>query len=268
MGGGGGDGDGGAIYVDGSATLLDSLSLSATGGHGGHGGVGGPGGSGGAGGSGGDGVAGEGVGGPSDSGPGGDGGNGGDGGAGGSGANAGNVNGGAIDARSPVTGAKLTYSQVSGAAGNPGAPGGPGGAGIGGSGGSGGGRPDQLNVAPNGNPGENGEVGMTQMNGAQGSVNGRDAAGEVKLGMAASIKTKRLPAGKRGQSYSAKLQLSNRRVAVGWYGFGLPPGLTLGSAGTLSGKPSAPGSYRVVVLASAKHGKGESAALYTLKVSK
>jgi len=58
-------------------------------------------------------------------------------------------------------------------------------------------------------------------------------------------------------------------VAAKWTAFGLPPGLKLGaSSGKLSGSPTAIGSFTVLVLASAKSGKGAGSASLTLKVSK
>jgi hypothetical protein len=54
-----------------------------------------------------------------------------------------------------------------------------------------------------------------------------------------------LPPGQVGVPYSFTLSVGGGRPPYSWSGSGLPPGLTLGPSGTLSGTPTAPGSFEV-----------------------
>ena len=59
-----------------------------------------------------------------------------------------------------------------------------------------------------------------------------------------SINTVGLPAGQRGTAYSRTLRASHGTTPYTWTaGAGLPPGMTLSSAGVLSGTPTAAGNY-------------------------
>ena len=99
---------------------------------------------------------------------------------------------------------------------------------------------------------------------------GPNAAGTITPGTALSVATRSLPDGRKGHEYTAALALNAKRpVPANWTAYGLPPGLTLNRVtGTLTGKPSADGSFGVVVVAIARHGDGTASASYTLKVSK
>ncbi len=78
------------------------------------------------------------------------------------------------------------------------------------------------------------------------------------------ITTGSLPPGKLRTAYSAALAATGGTGTVTWTASGLPTGLTISSAGTISGTPGASGSFSVTVTATA----GTSAkATYTLVIS-
>jgi serine/threonine protein kinase len=78
------------------------------------------------------------------------------------------------------------------------------------------------------------------------------------------ITTGSLPAGKQRAAYSATLAATGGTRTATWTASGLPAGLAISGAGTISGTPSASGSFSVTVTATA----GTSAtATYTLVIS-
>jgi hypothetical protein len=67
---------------------------------------------------------------------------------------------------------------------------------------------------------------------------------------ALAVDTASLPSAVLGQPYSATLKASGLIGSGRWIAsslFGLPPGLTLSSSGTIAGTPLASGRYRVMV---------------------
>ena len=77
------------------------------------------------------------------------------------------------------------------------------------------------------------------------------AASSHALGSAPplSIATTSLPQGTLGAAYSQSLAAAGGHLPYVWLGFGLPPGLRLGSDGTVTGTPTAAGDYTVKVTA-------------------
>jgi N-acetylneuraminic acid mutarotase len=62
-----------------------------------------------------------------------------------------------------------------------------------------------------------------------------------------SITTTSLPAGATGSAYSAQLAASGGTAPYTWTATGLPPGVSLGSSGLLSGKPTAAAAYTAAI---------------------
>ena len=262
-GGPGGDADGGFLYSTGTPTIVDSTlplgtAIASSGSPGGanyspvYGGHGGPGGGGGNGG-----------GNPrGDGGDGGAGGGGGAGGSGGSGFNAGaggaggNADGGIIDATSGLvmsndvlSGGQVTAGggqlSIGGGAGGAGGAGGYfGGGGAGGTGDTAAGYANGLTGADGGlgNPGGTGSAGMSGPAGAPGSATNPDVDGSPLASPLSA--TASLPNATVGASYDAPLEASGGTGPYSWaLAFGsLPPGLSLSSAGTISGTPTEAGS--------------------------
>jgi hypothetical protein len=80
---------------------------------------------------------------------------------------------------------------------------------------------------------------------------------------AVTVRTTALVPATHGKRYSTHL-VSNTS-AVEWTAYGLPSGLTVSATtGVISGVPTVPGSYRVIVTAA--HGTAEGAAALTLSV--
>ena len=176
------------------------------------------------------------------------------------GGNAGNVHGGEIDAQTELKLASLTFGTVQAKAGNPGAPGAGGAAGIAvpiaAMGGQNTNSDPCCTDAASGNLGDDGHEGLTRIQGAKGRVDGQDTSGPTGIGSALSIKTDKLDKATKGKSYSASLALS-KPASVTWAAFGLPPGITVAAhTGELTGKPTATGTFTVVVLASSAHADG------------
>jgi len=73
----------------------------------------------------------------------------------------------------------------------------------------------------------------------------------VVTGLPLAVTTTLLPSGRAGAAYSATLSATGGTGSTRWAvtGGALPPGLTLSTAGLLSGTPSTDGSYAVTVTA-------------------
>ena len=73
----------------------------------------------------------------------------------------------------------------------------------------------------------------------------------ITVGAAVSITTTSLTAGTEGTAYSATVAATGGTGTATWTATGLPAGLSISSAGTISGTPTASGNFSVVVTATA-----------------
>ncbi|HTW98775.1 MAG TPA: putative Ig domain-containing protein, partial [Acidimicrobiales bacterium] len=247
-GGDGGDGSGGAVYNSGtlSVTSQTGTLFADDDAAGGAGVAGSPGTDGAAGGYGGQGgfAADDSQGAtPQDpGGDGGDGGTGGDGGDGGNGGNGGAASGGALCSETAFAASGLMYLDDLASGGGQGAGGAPGAAGAGGAGGAG-----QAKAGKNGMAGMMGSAGSAGTDGGAGQGAHPDACLRSTL-QPVTVNTTSLPSGTVGSAYSATLRASggtapyHYSIASG----SLPPGLALSGA-TISGKPTAAGSYPMTI---------------------
>jgi Putative Ig domain len=86
---------------------------------------------------------------------------------------------------------------------------------------------------------------------------GPEAHGSFVPGTALEITTAKLPTAHVDKPYVAQLLLAGKTKPkpVSWSAFGLPSGLSLGSTnGEVTGRPTAAGTFVVVLLATANHG--------------
>lgn len=90
--------------------------------------------------------------------------------------------------------------------------------------------------------------------------------GGATITPALSVTTGSLPTGTAGASYSARLAVAGGTTPYSWTATGLPAGLSMGSDGTITGTPTAAGTYSVVVTVHDNAGKSTTAN-FTLTVT-
>jgi hypothetical protein len=100
-------------------------------------------------------------------------------------------------------------------------------------------------VGKAGDAGEAGDAGLPGGKGAAGTA----VSGVVSPTPALTISPTSVPGATAGTPYSVPLTAKGGTGPLTWSAFGLPPGLTLNpSTGTLSGTPTAAGTYPIEVL--------------------
>jgi hypothetical protein len=144
-----------------------------------------------------------------------------------------------------------------------------GGPGLVGTGGDGGANESGGN-ADNGKSGDTGSHGRSGVVGAKGSALDPNIGGTVTAKAELSVTTASLPTAKKATPYSARLAATGGKPPDSWTAFGLPPGLSVASAtGAITGKPTAAGTFKVVVfvLDSSTPARAAGGRRYTLTVA-
>jgi len=131
---------------------------------------------------------------------------------------------------------KAGIGGTSGAGGSYGAAGTPGSGGVG--------TPDGADGAA----GADGTEGPLGGPGVKGAASYSGVAGAVLNVASLTVTPAKVGAGTKGKSYSVTLKASGGTAPYHWQAFGLPAGLSVSaSSGALSGKPTASGTFVVVV---------------------